>query len=401
MSQALPELPTVPESIIFSEPFLAPPGVWSSISNGVVVLSILIAIILVWYIAITKTKLGAELGANYIKNHLVIHFRSACLALLATGLIYTAFIVNKTQLVGDLKINAATLEGDIKYANTILTKIKLEQEFFIIEMADISVINSPTSSKRNLNKEVTIIDRRLRVALNTLSIALNRVLDIGSWSNVGMENALLDYNNENSEATTDRELFFNKVKLLNSYVDILKVRLNTLESWLSAYTKIFNTMSDKLTVLESSKYTENIYLAMRALSLGALGALITLLVAHILVPQRKNQASNFIKSPHFWPYLLGHILMGSIVAVVVFGLFYTKQLTIFKADTTSKEVLEPEFWRVTMLCIIAGAFSEKLYGAASNRLDKYTEEDENKQPVADKQLVPIPVSVETNDKDVK
>ena len=113
---------------------------------------------------------------------------------------------------------------------------------------------------------------------------------------------------------------------------------------------------------EESEHTKNIFFSMRALSLGGLGALITLLASYVLIPLKNNSTnSSFINRSNYWSLLLGHTLMGAVVSVVILGLFYTKQLTVFQPDSASNGSVTPEFWRVTVLCIIAGAFAQNLY----------------------------------------
>lgn len=64
--------------------------------------------------------------------------------------------------------------------------------------------------------------------------------------------------------------------------------------------------------------------------------------------------------------------------MVVFALFYTKQLTIFQ-NLNGLKSSQPDFWRTTLLCIVAGAFSDKIYDAVSTRVDRYVETDKPKQ----------------------
>ena len=49
--------------------------------------------------------------------------------------------------------------------------------------------------------------------------------------------------------------------------------------------------------------------------------------------------------------------VGAVVSVVTFGLFHTKQISIFPHTDANSGL--PDFWRVTILCLMAGAFSRK------------------------------------------
>ena len=66
--------------------------------------------------------------------------------------------------------------------------------------------------------------------------------------------------------------------------------------------------------------------------------------------------------------------MGGIVSVVVIGLFFTGFISIFaNAPQTSSET---DFWKVTILCLIAGAFSDRLFQAAAGRVESYLQADQ-------------------------
>jgi hypothetical protein len=56
------------------------------------------------------------------------------------------------------------------------------------------------------------------------------------------------------------------------------------------------------------------------------------------------------------------IAMGGIVSVVVIGLFFTGFISIFA--NASHNTGETDFWKVTILCLLAGAFSDRLFQAA-------------------------------------
>jgi hypothetical protein len=61
--------------------------------------------------------------------------------------------------------------------------------------------------------------------------------------------------------------------------------------------------------------------------------------------------------------------MGGVVAVIVLGLFFTGFISIFShAEPVSGN---PDFWKVSILCLLAGAFSDRLFQTAALRMDQY------------------------------
>ena len=68
-----------------------------------------------------------------------------------------------------------------------------------------------------------------------------------------------------------------------------------------------------------------------------------------------------------------HPAIDAIYPIMIFALFFTKQITLFPDDAVIKDDIRPlpDYWRVTILCIIAGAFSERIYKAIGSMLDKY------------------------------
>ena len=65
------------------------------------------------------------------------------------------------------------------------------------------------------------------------------------------------------------------------------------------------------------------------------------------------------------------MVFGGIVALVVFALFTTGELSVFaNVGPTPDEM--PDYWRVVILCLIAGAFADRLFVAARERIDHAT-----------------------------
>lgn len=107
----------------------------------------------------------------------------------------------------------------------------------------------------------------------------------------------------------------------------------------------------------------NQYLAMRAVALGALGAFAAALAAflHGAAPEVRLHRGRTMLSMAF----------GGIVALVVFALFTTREISVFAYDGAKPEET-PDYWRVVILCLIAGAFADRLFAAARERIDQAT-----------------------------
>ncbi|MCK1388858.1 hypothetical protein [Bradyrhizobium sp. 21] len=109
----------------------------------------------------------------------------------------------------------------------------------------------------------------------------------------------------------------------------------------------------------------NIYVVARALSLGAIGALMSIFAKHLAGPPSRALFEDRASIGRMWASLA----MGGIVSVVVVGLFFTGFISIFANSTQTTG--ETDFWKVTILCLLAGAFSDRLFQAASGRMDTY------------------------------
>lgn len=121
--------------------------------------------------------------------------------------------------------------------------------------------------------------------------------------------------------------------------------------------------------LQSGTYTEvvkNWVLVMRALCLGALGAL----AAFIVRPPGKAVAHNILNDSDYWYIVVSQLLVGAITAVAGFALMYTDFLSIFKFDTNGQVETVPDYWKITLLCTVLGAFSHHIYGAVRIRIDR-------------------------------
>ncbi|WP_256805550.1 hypothetical protein [Bradyrhizobium sp. Bra64] len=117
--------------------------------------------------------------------------------------------------------------------------------------------------------------------------------------------------------------------------------------------------------------TSNIYVVARALSLGAIGALMSIIAKFLASPTKRGllEDSNFIG--RMW----ASMAFGGVASVVVIGLFFTGFISIFANSTQGGG--ETDFWKVTILCLLAGAFSDRLFQAASGRMDAYLGADQS------------------------
>ena len=66
--------------------------------------------------------------------------------------------------------------------------------------------------------------------------------------------------------------------------------------------------------------------------------------------------------------------VGGIIALVVFSLFITREISIFSKNEIVEGVLNQDYWRVVILCLVAGAFSDRLYDFAAAKLETISNE---------------------------
>ena len=65
------------------------------------------------------------------------------------------------------------------------------------------------------------------------------------------------------------------------------------------------------------------------------------------------------------------MVFGGIVALVVFALFTTREISVFSNEGGTPDEI-PDYWRVVILCLIAGAFADRVFAAARERVDQVT-----------------------------
>jgi hypothetical protein len=109
----------------------------------------------------------------------------------------------------------------------------------------------------------------------------------------------------------------------------------------------------------------NIYLVARALALGAIGALMSIFAKYLSIPTTRALFGDEASMGRMW----ASIAMGGIVSVVVIGLFFTGFISIFA--NAAQNTGDTDFWKVTILCLLAGAFSDRLFLAAATKMEAY------------------------------
>jgi hypothetical protein len=131
------------------------------------------------------------------------------------------------------------------------------------------------------------------------------------------------------------------------------------------------TSSDMRKKLDDSAADSiNIYLVARALSLGAIGALMSIFAKYLSTPTARALFDDEASMGRMW----ASVAMGGIVSVVVIGLFFTGFISIFA--NASQNTGQTDFWKVTILCLLAGAFSDRLFQAAAGRMEAYLQTGE-------------------------
>lgn len=327
-----------------------------------------IVILLLFWGFLFKTKSGE----SYRRNLLSMHIRSMGLIMLVFSLVYFSFFVDRTRLTADADIKRVTLDNEVTYLGNIIPSINDELSILSTNLGELQAIYGGDYDRREIIAKISNAESRIRDLYKQTDDVIARML-------LDSLNPSIFVSNLSSDDKID---IAQRMSALDTGLREISENKEMLDVIFSNKAHELKVAKAKLAILKDSNHIENIYFAMRALSLGGLGALVTLLTSYMLVAPSNGKIDGFMSSNNYWSLLLAHTAMGSIVSTVIFGLFYTKQLTIFQPENNSTEYIAPEFWRVTMLCIIAGAFAEKLYSAASNRVDLYVDEP-NKKNQAD------------------
>jgi hypothetical protein len=111
-------------------------------------------------------------------------------------------------------------------------------------------------------------------------------------------------------------------------------------------------------------HADNVYLVVRGIALGALGALLCVSVGAL---SRRRWSELFAEGD--FERAIGAALVGAVAAVVAIALFHTRQVSIF-ATSPDEAAGRPDFWRVTILCLGAGAVAGAVYRRNAPRLDR-------------------------------
>jgi len=314
-----------------------------------------------------------NIGQSYIKEHLPLHFRGVGLSAIIFALVYSSFFVDISNLRSEAAVKMISLDNDVSFLAESLPNIDKDHSQVLDQYGELKRYLDLEDLKR-LDTATKLSDaqslaQRIKASLDSLEYRFN----LSRYSGYTGNYSNLANLNPNPDA------FDEKMAYLGESIKEIENSKRLIEGVYARKKDELNIVSHQLDALQKSNYTENIFYAMRALSLGALGALVTLIATNIIGIQKIEKSIGLFKLSNYWSLLISHAFLGAVISVVIFGLFYTKQLTIFQPDnTTGTNSTPPEFWRVTMLCILAGAFAEKLYSAASHKVDQYVDEDKKK-----------------------
>jgi len=130
---------------------------------------------------------------------------------------------------------------------------------------------------------------------------------------------------------------------------------------------------DRLEAIE--RETVDHHLTVRSIALGALGALTAAIGAYVkrreeedqrqltLPPGERMRVSSFRDGR-----TILSMVFGGMVSLVVFAMFTTREISVFSNQAVSPDQL-PNYWRMAILCLVSGAFADRLFLAAQNRVN--------------------------------
>jgi hypothetical protein len=108
-------------------------------------------------------------------------------------------------------------------------------------------------------------------------------------------------------------------------------------------------------------------LAIRCIALGAMGALIGIFVK---ASTFRNDGAPDV--PHHNSAILVRVMLGGLISLFIIAILESKILSIIGhlPDDLAKKLtdVEPDYWRVTVVGLLAGAFADTIYGIAQTRL---------------------------------
>ncbi len=131
-------------------------------------------------------------------------------------------------------------------------------------------------------------------------------------------------------------------------------------------------------------HADNVYLVVRGIALGALGALLYTLVG--VLSRRRPGA---LLAGGNLERAVAATLVGAVAAVIALAVFHTRQISIFAAGADAAAG-RPDFWRVTVLCLGAGALAGAVYSRSAPHVDRLLAPAEPKQAAA-----PVPSDQDT------
>ena len=144
-------------------------------------------------------------------------------------------------------------------------------------------------------------------------------------------------------------------------MDSSQGEFNRSESLIASFEEEIRGFTTRLR--DITRHGNNQYLAMRAVSLGALGAFAAAL-ASLLHGAKTAARLHPVRT-------MLSMLFGGIVSLVLFALFNTRELSVF-ADVATAPDEHPDYWRTVIVCLVAGAFADRLFVAARERVYQAT-----------------------------
>ncbi|MFO1057298.1 MAG: hypothetical protein U1E53_10060 [Dongiaceae bacterium] len=104
---------------------------------------------------------------------------------------------------------------------------------------------------------------------------------------------------------------------------------------------------------------ETVYLAVRCVALGALGAAVQTLVAFL----SRRRLSLLFRYGNV-ERAFAAMMIGALAVVAAFSAFHTREVTIFNTAPEPPD-LHPDFWRVTVLGLVVGALASWIFQAVT------------------------------------
>ena len=146
---------------------------------------------------------------------------------------------------------------------------------------------------------------------------------------------------------------------LGERVSKLASRTNELEA-------VENDLKEKeVRLKELNRESEYHYLAVRAFCLGALGAFAAAIALFLAAAEKQPNV----------PFRAGRTLLsmplGGLVSIIVLALFTTREISVFSNPGQIANGGSPDYWRIAILCLVAGAFADRLFAVAQQRVDDY------------------------------